>query len=197
MSDIICITNRKLCSEDFLVRIEKIAKASPAAIVLREKDLSPLQYGELAKSVLQICKKYNTRCIFHTFTGVSAELGVNAIHLPLPILKSLSRNERGAFLELGASCHSVEDAVLAENLGCTYITAGHIFETDCKKGVPARGIEFLREVCSSVKIPVYAIGGIDKNNYMYAINAGANGVCVMSGAMTCPDPETYFNCFKA
>ena len=197
MSDIICITSRKLCKEDFLQRIEKIAKAHPAAIVLREKDMSVDEYRSLAQSVAEICKNHNTRCFFHTFADVAKDMGAHAIHLPLPILKSLTEIERKYFTMLGSSCHSVEDAVLAEKLGCTYITAGHIFETDCKKGVPARGIEFLREICKSVSIPVYAIGGIDKNNYMYAINAGAKGVCVMSGAMTCPDPKIYFNEFKA
>jgi thiamine-phosphate pyrophosphorylase len=40
MSDIVCITNRKLCKEEFLERIEEIAKAKPFGIILREKDLS-------------------------------------------------------------------------------------------------------------------------------------------------------------
>lgn len=196
MPDIICITNRRLCGENFLLRIEKIAAARPAAIVLREKDLSPLEYFELAKKVTDICKKYGTECILHSFADIALKLGVNSIHLPLQALKSLAGEDKKTFSEIGASCHSVEDALCAERFGCTYITAGHIFETDCKKGVPPRGIEFLREVCASVAVSVFAIGGINKNNYMYAVNAGAKGVCVMSGAMTCPDPETYFNYFR-
>lgn len=179
------------------MRIEKIAKAHPAAIVLREKDLSPEEYGKLAKSVSEICKKHNTYCIFHAFADVARDMGVDAIHLPITMLKSLSEGERKSFVTLGASCHSVEDAVLAERLGCTYITAGHVFETDCKRGLPPRGLEFLREVCNSISIPVYAIGGINQNNYTSAIDAGAKAVCVMSGAMTCSEPQIYFNGFKA
>jgi thiamine-phosphate pyrophosphorylase len=90
---------------------------------------------------------------------------------------------RNSFRYLGASCHSVEDAVKAERLGCTYITAGHIFATDCKKGVPPRGLEFLKEVCESIDIPVYAIGGINSENMNLTIEAGAKGVCIMSGFM--------------
>ena len=40
------------------------------------------------------------------------------------------------------------------------MTAGHVYVTDCKKGLPPRGLEFLKEVCTKVTIPVYAIGGI-------------------------------------
>ena len=195
MSDIICITNRRLCKEDFLLRIKKIAAARPAAIILREKDLSPSEYGELAESVIKICKEYHTDCILHSFYGIAVKLGISAIHMPLPALKNLSEKERKAFTVLGASCHSKEDAVCAEKLGCTYVTAGHVFETDCKRGLPARGIEFLREVCGSVSIPVYAIGGINQSNFKLALEAGAKGVCVMSGGMTCRVPQEYFESF--
>ena len=196
MSEILCITNRSLCREDFLVRIEKLAKAHPAGMILREKDLSPEVYHSLAEKVLEICKRYETPCTLHTFWDTALKLGNQAVHLPLPVLRTLSESERKKFTMLGASCHSVEDAIEAQKLGCTYITAGHIYETDCKKGLPARGLAFLEEVTKSVSIPVYAIGGIDKTNFPNVIKAGAKGACVMSGAMTCPDPKVYLKEFK-
>jgi thiamine-phosphate pyrophosphorylase len=68
-------------------------------------------------------------------------------------------------------------------LGADYVCAGHIFETDCKKGVPPRGLSFLRDICAQSPVPVYAIGGIREENENKAIEQGAAGVCVMSGAM--------------
>ena len=181
-SDIFCITNRKLCREDFFARISKIAAARPAAVILREKDLSEKEYKELAKKVLKICREQKTACILHSFPETALELGCGSLHLPLPVL--------------GASCHSVEDAVLAERLGCTYITAGHIFDTDCKKGLPGRGLDFLKNVCAGVSVPVYAIGGISPANISKVREAGAAGACVMSGLMICEDPEDYLQEFK-
>ena len=61
---------------------------------------------------------------------------------------------------IGTSVHSVEEAIEAQNLGATYISAGHIFATDCKKGVPPRGLDFLKKVCQTATIPVYSIVGI-------------------------------------
>ena len=153
MSDILCVTNRSLCKEDFLVRIEKIAKTEAAGIILREKDLSEEEYQALAEKVLTICQRQKMQCILHTYTNVARKLACNAIHLPMPILRTLSKEERDAFQILGASCHSLEEAVEAEKLGCTYITAGHIYETDCKKGLPGRGIGFLKKICENMKSP--------------------------------------------
>ena len=80
----------------------------------------------------------------------------------------------------------------AEALGCTYVTAGHVFDTDCKRGLPGRGLGFLKEVCGSVSIPVYAIGGIGPDNIADVRKTGAAGACVMSSAMVCADVQAYF-----
>ena len=187
MSDILCVTNRKLCREDFLTRIERIAACHPAGIILREKDMSPEEYKALAAAVMEICGRYDVKCILHSFPAVAISLHADAIHLPLHLLRELSQEQKAHFRILGASCHSVEDALEAQTLGCTYITAGHVFETDCKKGLPGRGLEFLRSVCAAVDIPVYGIGGIDVDNIALVRNAGASGACLMSSLMATED----------
>ena len=187
MSDILCVTNRKLCREDFLVRIERIAASHPAGIILREKDMNPEDYKELAAAVMEICEQHGVRCILHSFPAVAISLQADAIHLPLHLLRAMPQEQKAHFKVLGASCHSVEDALEAQILGCTYITAGHVFETDCKKGLPGRGLDFLRNVCAAVEIPVYGIGGIDSDNIALVRNAGASGACLMSSLMTTED----------
>lgn len=167
MSELICVTNRNLCNRDFLKRIEELAQNGIDAVILREKDLTETEYEKLAGQVMEICRHHHVRCILHNFPNVALRLGAKAIHLPLPVLRTLSADVKAHFDCIGASCHSPEDAGEAQNLGCTYITAGHVFVTDCKKGVPPRGIPFLKEVCEQVSIPVYAIGGINKKIYLY------------------------------
>lgn len=195
-SDILSVTNRKLCREKFLDRIEKIAAAHPAGIILREKDLSEKEYRNLAEQVLEICRKQETQCILHCFCDTAIELGCDAVHLPLSVLMNMDPEKRKKFRIMGASCHSGEDAVMAEKMGCTYITVGHIFDTDCKKGLPGRGLEFLKQVCQRVSVPVYAIGGITGTDMKKIRRTGALGACVMSGLMTCEDPKEYLEGFK-
>ena len=146
MSDMICVTNRSLCLGDFLSRIEEAAKQHPVGILLREKELNREEYKTLAEQVRNICKKYQVPCILHSFADVAEELGAEALHMPLPRLRELSETQRKSFRMLGASCHSLEEAKEAVELGCTYLIAGHIFATDCKKGLPGRGTEFLKNM---------------------------------------------------
>lgn len=189
MSDLICITNRKLCSNNFSDQIEMIASAHPKAIVLREKDLSEKEYEQLARQVMQICQKHGTQCILHSFSNVATALGATAVHMPLPLLQKMTPQEKSHFQIIGASCHSLEEAKEAQDLGCTYITVGHIFLTDCKKGLPGRGLPFLEEICKTVRIPVYAIGGISSQNIESVRKTGAAGACIMSGFMRCKTVE--------
>lgn len=166
-----------------------IASAHPKAIVLREKDLSEKEYEQLARQVMQICQKHGTQCILHSFFNVATTLGATAVHMPLPLLQKMTPQEKSHFQIIGASCHSLEEAKEAQNLGCTYITAGHIFLTDCKKGLPGRGLPFLEEICKTVRIPVYAIGGISSQNMESVRKTGAAGACIMSGFMRCKTVE--------
>ena len=170
-----------------MIRIERIAACHPAGIILREKDLTPGAYKELAVPVMGICARYDVRCILHSFVDIAMELQADAVHLPLHILRTMTEEEKSHFSILGASCHSIDDALEAQALGCTYITAGHVFETDCKKGLPGRGVSFLQEVCEAVQIPVYGIGGIDAENIPQVRTAGASGACLMSSLMECED----------
>lgn len=187
MSDILCVTSRKLCREDFLTRIKRIAACRPAGIILREKDMPEAEYRALAEQVMRICADHGVKCILHSFVDTAIDLHSEAIHLPLHILRGMTGEQKLKFKMIGASCHSVEDALEAQTLGCSYITAGHVFETDCKKGLPGRGLIFLRDVCNAVRIPVYGIGGIDAGNISEVRKAGASGACLMSSLMVSED----------
>lgn len=190
MYKLLAITNRHLCDNDFLTQIQNICKLNEnntviksVSIVLREKDLAENDYRDLAVNVLKICIENNVECTLHNYYKVAKELNCKNIHLPLHILKS-NPNIYKEFDEVGVSIHSLSEAIEASNLGATYIIAGHIFATDCKKDIPPRGLSFLSSICNSVNIPVYAIGGISLSNAKKAINAGAEGICIMSGLMT-------------
>lgn len=196
MSDIICVTARKLCDGDFLEQLAKIAQAAPKYIILREKDLDESEYRAHAEKAIEICSHSDTKLVLHYYWKTAIELGLDSIHLPLHILRELPAEYKRRFSLIGASCHSVEDALEAKALGAGYITAGHVFATDCKKGLPPRGLDFLREVCQSVDMPVYAIGGISPENFSQVMEAGASGACVMSGFMKSAQPKELMSKFN-
>lgn len=167
------MTNRRLFSGDFLNQIKIVASSHPDGIILREKDLSESEYISLAKKVGDECEYYGVNFIAHTF--VAAARGM--VHMPIDEAESAV-----GILDVGASCHSLDDIERAKRLGCKYATFGHVFNTKCKDGLPPRGLDELKRVCA-INIPVYAIGGITVENARSVIEAGASGVCIMSGAM--------------
>ena len=134
----LAISNRSLCERPFLEQIERVCKLRPDALVLREKDLSPQEYKELAEQVLRNSAG-NIR--FPAFCTVSGKRrwnwDGNQIHLPLHLLRGLDLEAKKKFRVIGTSIHAVEEAVEAQSLGATYLTAGHIYTTDCKGWHPA------------------------------------------------------------
>lgn len=191
-----CITNRHLAVQDYLAQIEQIAQAKPEAVIIREKDLSEDAYERLAAQVIAVCASCRVPCILHTYPGAAIRLGVKALHLPLHLLQSLPEEQKAYFSVLGASVHSVQEALLAQKAGASYLTAGHVFATDCKRGLPPRGLSFLKEVCTAVDLPVYALGGIHAENAALCIQAGAAGVCLMSECMRHTDAAKNLKKYK-
>ena len=194
------ITNRKLCENENLEKqIKKIFSAYEkkiilknfeiVALTLREKDLDKNEYLNLVKKIYPICKKYRIDLILHQNYNLNLDkkYKIEGIHLSYDNFKSLNKNIREGLIKkykrIGISIHSIDEAKEVENLGATYVVAGHIFETDCKKGLEPRGLNFIKELSSILTIPIFAIGGINEENSNLVLNSGAFGVCMMSSLM--------------
>ena len=194
------ITNRKLCENENLERqIEKIFSAYEKKIILknfeivtltlREKDLDKNEYLNLVKKIYPICKKYGIDLILHQNYDLNLDekYNIEGIHLSYEIFKSLNKNIREKLIKkykrIGVSIHSLEEAKDVENLGATYVVAGHIFKTDCKKDLKPRGLIFIKQLSSTLTIPIFAIGGINQGNSSLVIDSGAFSVCMMSSMM--------------
>ena len=193
-SKMIAVTNRHLSPDDPLERIRKIAERKPRAIILREKDLPEAEYREMAEKVLDICRKSGVPLFIHSHMETAGSLNCPYIHLSIPKLRTLlqtGENETGGslsgrFREISVSCHSPEDIREAAEAGATQIILGNIFETDCKKGLPGKGLTFLEDAIRVSDVPVYAIGGITPDNLRDVLDAGAAGACMMSWWYRCP-----------
>lgn len=195
---IYAITNRNLISggeEAYFKQIERIAASKPDGIILREKDMEPKDYEVYAKRCQEICGAWDTPLILNHFWEIGQKLNIRRIHLSMPVFRQ-SADAFKSWEQVGVSVHSREEAVYAEKAGADYLIAGHIFLTDCKKGVPARGLDFLREVCEAVGIPVFAIGGMNLEHGRAAMGAGAAGVCMMSELMESDTPEKIIKRFS-
>ena len=194
------ISNRKLCENENLEKqIEKIFSAYQRKIILenfeivsltlREKDLNKNEYLKLVEKIYPICQKYRIDLILHQNYDLRLDnkYNIKGLHLSYNTFKSLNKNIREELIKkykkIGVSIHSIDEAKEVEMLGATYIVAGHIFKTDCKKDLEPRGLKFIQELSLILTIPIFAIGGINQENSHLVINSGAFGVCMMSSLM--------------
>ena len=194
------ISNRKLCENENLEKqIKKIFLAYEkkiilknfdiVALTLREKDLNKNEYLKLIEKVYPICQKYKINLILHQNYDLNLDdkYNIEGIHLSYSIFKSLNENIKAELIKkykrIGVSVHSLNEAKEVESLGASYVVAGHIFETDCKKGLEPRGLKFIEDLSSALTIPIFAIGGIDEKNSLSVINNGAFSICMMSTLM--------------
>ena len=194
------ISNRKLCENENLEKqIEKIfsdykrkiilENFEIVALTLREKDLDKNEYLKLIEEIYPICQKYKINLILHQNYDLNLDdkYKIEGIHLSYDIFKSLNENIKAELIKkykrIGVSIHSLDEAKEVENSGASYVVAGHIFETDCKKGLEPRGLKFIEDLSSTLTIPIFAIGGIDEKNSLSVINSGAFSVCMMSSLM--------------
>ena len=194
------ISNRKLCENKSLEKqIEKTFSAYQrkiilenfeiVALTLREKDLYKNEYLKLVEKIYPICQKYRIDLILHQNYDLRLDnkYNIKGLHLSYNTFKSLNKNIREELIKkykkIGVSIHSLDKAKEVENLGANYVVAGHIFKTDCKKGLEPRGLKFVENLSSILTIPIFAIGGINQENSHLVINSGAFGVCMMSSLM--------------
>lgn len=177
----IAISNRRLCPRPLWDQVMLLG-GRIEALILREKDLQEGEYEALALKLLRVCQDQNIRLICHTFIQAARNIGCDSIHLPLPLLME-RQHQLTDFALIGASVHSLEEAKAAQKAGAHYVTAGNIYETDCKRGLPGKGTGLLKEIRQETFLDVYALGGITDANEGEIKMAGAQGACRMSGYM--------------
>lgn len=184
--ELIWVTNRRL-SEDFFADVRRVAQGGKAdKILLRESDLPEHEYEKLASKTLEIIAECgsNTQLILHTHANAASRLGVGELHLSFAKFASTSGKRATNLtqkLKIGVSVHSLDQALAAQELGADYVVVGHIFDTPSHALERGRGLKFLREICESLSIKTYAIGGINFENLGEIKQAGAAGAYMMRG----------------
>ena len=180
------VTDEKSCKgKDFYSCIEEAIESGVKIVQLREKNLSSKDFYEKALKVKEICKNYEILFIINDRLDIAQAVGADGVHLgqsDMPIEKA-REILKDKFL-IGATARNIEEAKKVELLGADYIGSGAIFGTSTKDNAKKLEMEDLKKIVNSVKIPVFAIGGININNVWILKNIGLQGVCSVSGILS-------------
>lgn len=133
----------------------------------------------------------STGCWLVVYDRVDIALasGARAAQLTTRSLSSAQARIVAPHLPLGASVHSVEEAVEAAGAGADWVVAGHVFGTPSHPGQPGRGAQLVRSISAATPIPCIAIGGIRPRHVPRLRAAGAHGVAVIRGIWSAADAE--------
>ncbi|OPJ55185.1 thiamine phosphate synthase [Alkalithermobacter paradoxus] len=179
------VTNRKLINKKNIYKvIEDAANAGIDAVILREKDLSCEDLYTMAINIKDILSKKNIPLIINSNIEVAKKVCADALQISFGDFVNKNVDFQG---KVGVSIHSIEEGIMAQNLGADYVLAGHIFNTSCKPNLEPKGIEFVHKLSKSINIPIICIGGINKYNIKKVYESGASGVAVMSLIMESED----------
>jgi len=182
------ILDRELAGERDLIQLAcDIAEGGADVIQLRDKTSNSLTYFKNAEVVREVTRHLGAQFIINDRVDIAKSVAADGIHLgqdDLPI--SETRAILGKYGIIGKSCHSLEQAIKAQEEGADYIGLGPIFKTSTKPYLNAIGVSLIKEVKKSITIPFVCIGGINSSNIEEVISAGAKAVAVAS-AIVCAD----------
>ena len=151
--------------EELKDAVEQAILGGATIVQLREKSLKYNELKELALSVQEVCNNYNVPFIINDNVELAHEINADGVHLGAEDMSiKKARSVLGPKKIIGATAKTIEQAISAEKAGANYIGSGAVFGSDTKTDATNLSIDALNKICSSVSIPVVAIGGINAYN---------------------------------
>lgn len=173
-----------------LEQIEAALCGGITCLQLREKNISFDSFLQEAKEVKKLCYQYNVPLIINDNVEIALKGGADGVHIGQDDMKlSDARKLAGNSLMIGVSAHNQEEAVAAEQNGADYLGCGAAFGSSTKTDANTITLATISEICSSVKIPVVAIGGINANNILKLCGTGVDGAAFISAIFSADNIE--------
>ncbi len=149
----------------------------------REKNKTKKEMFFDALKLRETTRRYDACFIVNDYADIALAVDADGVHLGQDDLPLADAKRIMGDKIIGISTHNLQEAVEAEKGGADYIGFGSIFPTDTKEDVIIQGLEALKAIKNSVKIPVIAIGGINAGNVKSVFETGCYGVAVSSGLL--------------
>jgi thiamine-phosphate pyrophosphorylase len=155
---------------------------------LRVKSTAPRDFLELARQTRAATLARGCQLIVNDRIDIALACDADGVHLGQDDLPLAAGRKLMGRKIVGISTHDIEQAQEAERNGADYIGFGPMFGTATKDtGYGARGVDMLRQIRATVKLPIVAIGGITEQNIRQVWHAGANSAAIISDILKAED----------
>lgn len=187
------VTNRGTLPLDAFFRIIRASIDGGVRVIqLREKDTSAREMITIGKSLLSFLKPLGIPLIINDRVDIAHAINADGVHLGQSDLTvAEARAILGEKAIIGLSVESLEQAMAAEEEDVDYLAASPIFHTKTKSDCNEPwGLDGLKQLCSTSRHPIIAIGAIDETNVKRVLECGAVGVAVVSAIFNASCPKT-------
>ena len=180
-----CILDSALLKKRGAVKLARLLfKSGVKAVQLRCKNCPSYEIVRIAKKLKRSRKGRGKILIINDRIDAVHAAGAGGVHLGSGDMNlRAARYLLGSRGVIGKTVHSVAEARKTKTQNLDYIGAGPVFFTPLKKKLKKRGPAFIRKIKKYARVPVFAIGGINKQNVKMVFKNGADGVCVSRGAL--------------
>jgi len=179
------VTDRDVLNgRDLVSSVEEAILGGVTLIQLREKNISSLEFYNIALKIKYLTDKYSIPLIINDRVDVAIAIDAAGVHLGQSDFPcEVARKIMGKNKLIGISVGNLKEAKLAEKQGADYIGVGAVFVTGTKLDAIAVSINTLEDIKRNIKIPVVAIGGINEKNYCKLKDTGIDGIAVISAIL--------------
>ena len=165
-----------------------------SVVQLRDKDRSVRERYETGQRIRELTRDADVPLIVNDRVDLAALLDADGVHLgddDLPV--QAARRLLGEDAIVGRSVSTVDEATDAAAAGADYLGVGTVYRTGSKSDIPGEthgvGPERVADIAAAVDIPLVGIGGVTAENAAEVVEAGADGVAVITEITRADDPE--------
>ena len=170
--------------------VSECCAAGLPCVQVREKDLGAGDLAFLCRRIRTVTLDTGTRLVVNDRVDVALAVGADAVQrtaasLDIEDIRAVADKR----LRIGASVHSLAEAVEAELKGVDWVVFGPVYATPSKRAYgPPQGLAALERVAGHLRVPVVAIGGMTPARVAEVRAAGARGVAVISAILAADAP---------
>ena len=177
---------------DLAAFVEAAVRGGVDSVQLREKDLPDGELLAVLKEARAVTRRLGVPLVVNDRPDLAVLVGADCVHVGQDDLPVEAVRRFG--LPVGLSTHSEQELARAQ---ADYVGVGPVYVTPTKQGRPAVGLELVRHAAAKVRIPWFAIGGIDEGNIADVVAAGARRIAVVRAIGDADDPERAARALRA
>lgn len=166
--------------EPFLARLDSRLRGGLKLIQVREKNFSREAMVDLSRRVIALARPYGARVILNADADLARMVVADGVHLSAEKLRAATI--RPDLPWCGASCHSGEELRIAESLGVDLAVLGPVRATPSHPDAVPLGWSGFRDIAAGASLPVFALGGLARQDLEQALECGAHGIAMIRGS---------------